>query len=81
MKVALAAMAVYFIIGIIGMMLFQSGALVWWLTLLVGVIAYCTRLIVAEIDGLRREIRGEAPPPSEPPLSERLTQDRDETQN
>lgn len=52
MKVALAAMAVYFIIGIIGMMLFQSGALVWWLTLLVGVIAYCTRLIVEEIDGL-----------------------------
>ena len=44
-------------------------------------IAYCTRLIVAEIDGLRREIRGEAPPPSEPPLSELLTQDRDETQN
>ena len=30
MKVALAAMAVYFLIGIIGMMLFQSGALVWW---------------------------------------------------
>lgn len=81
MKVALAAMAAYFIIGIIGTALFQSGALVWWLTLLVGVVVYCTHLIVGEIDELRREICGESLPPSESPLSERLIRNQDETQN
>lgn len=68
-----AAIGIFLILGILGTVLFPNIAVLWWMVLFIGSLFYCTRLILQEIDALRREIRGEQPPAEQcQPLTERL---------
>lgn len=68
-----AAIGIFLILGILGTILFPNIAVLWWAALFIGALYYCTNMILQEIDALRREIRGEAPPAADSlPLTERL---------